>query len=103
MPRSPEIPAVPAVLCHKVVKRFYRYEHRVTSLREIFVRALRRKPMDVRRAEFTLREFDMRVEAGESLAIVGRNASGKSTALRLIAASTRRPRGSSALEGAWRR
>jgi homopolymeric O-antigen transport system ATP-binding protein len=73
------------VLCRGVVKRFYHYEHRTTSLRELFIRGLLRRPIHVRRARFTLSGFDLRVERGEAVALVGANGSGKSTALRLIA------------------
>lgn len=39
----------------------------------------------MRRAEFTLRNLDLRIGAGEAVALIGSNGSGKSTALRLIA------------------
>jgi ABC-2 type transport system ATP-binding protein len=39
----------------------------------------------VRRAEFSLRGVDLAVERGEAVALLGRNGSGKSTVLRLIA------------------
>jgi ABC-type polysaccharide/polyol phosphate transport system ATPase subunit len=75
----------PVVSCRSVVKRFYRYEHRTRSLRELFIRAVLRRPIHVRRAQFTLRGLDLAVHRGEAVALVGRNGSGKSTALRLIA------------------
>lgn len=68
-----------------MVKKFYHYEHRTTSLREFFIRSVLRRPIHVRRARFTLRGLDLRVERGESVALIGSNGSGKSTALRLIA------------------
>jgi ABC-type polysaccharide/polyol phosphate transport system ATPase subunit len=68
-----------------VVKRYYRYEHRTSSLREFFIRSVLRRPIHVRHADFTLRDFDLRVERGERVALIGRNGSGKSTALRLMA------------------
>lgn len=80
---EPAIP--PAVACRGVTKRFYYYEHRTTSLRERFIRTLLRRPLHVRRALFTLEQFDFLVQPGESVALIGANGSGKSTALRLIA------------------
>ena len=77
--------ALPAVLCRGVSKRFYRYQHRTRSMRELFIRSALRRPVHVRHPEFMLQGLDLRIERGESVALIGRNGSGKSTALRLIA------------------
>lgn len=74
-----------AVELRDVSKRFYYYSHRTSTLREWFIRRILHRPLNVRRAEFTLRNFDFRVERGEAVALIGSNGSGKSTALRLIA------------------
>src|SRR5688572_33314572 len=84
-PRSSEVTAAPAVALRGVSKRFYFYEHRTSSMREWFIRRVLRRPLHVRRAEFTLREMDPRVERGEAVALLRRNGSGKSTAPRLVA------------------
>ena len=68
-----------------VSKRFYRYEHRTTSLREFFIRTVLRRPLAIKRACFSLEGLSLTVDRGESVAFIGRNGSGKSTALRLIA------------------
>jgi lipopolysaccharide transport system ATP-binding protein len=68
-----------------VSKRFYRYEHHTRSMRELFIRGVLRRPIHVRHAEFTLEGLDLTIEKGEAVALIGRNGSGKSTALRLIA------------------
>ena len=60
-----------------VSKRFYYYEHRTKTLREWFIRRILRRPLNVRRAEFTLRNFDLRVERGEAVALIGSNGSGQ--------------------------
>jgi lipopolysaccharide transport system ATP-binding protein len=75
----------PAVLCREVSKRFHLYERGRASLRELFIRTvLRRKPTGGR-PYFALSNFNLTVMPGEAVAILGRNGSGKSTALRLIA------------------
>jgi ABC-type polysaccharide/polyol phosphate transport system ATPase subunit len=84
-PKSSERPLEAAVELRGVSKRFYYYDHRTSSLREWFIRRVLRRPLNVRRAEFTLQGFDFRVDRGESVALIGSNGSGKSTALRLIA------------------
>jgi ABC-2 type transport system ATP-binding protein len=84
-PKSSDRAVGAAVELRGVSKRFYYYEHRTSSLREWFIRRILRRPLNVRRAEFTLRNLDLRVGAGEAVALIGSNGSGKSTALRLIA------------------
>jgi ABC-type polysaccharide/polyol phosphate transport system ATPase subunit len=74
-----------AVRCDQVTKRFYFYEHRTASLRELFIRRLRGRPLESKRAHFSLRDVSLDVRQGESLALIGRNGSGKSTVLRLMA------------------
>ncbi len=76
---------VPALVCRDLVKRFYYYEHRPTTLREVFIRVVLRRPLEIRRPNFSLAAFNLRVEQGEAIALIGPNGSGKSTALRLMA------------------
>jgi ABC-2 type transport system ATP-binding protein len=83
--RSPSIEAHPAVQCRRVNKQFYLYSHRTTSLREWFIRTALGRPIHVRRADFSLRDFDLVVGPGETVALIGPNGCGKSTVLRLIA------------------
>ncbi len=73
------------VSCRNVIKEFYVYSHRTASLREWFIRTLKRKPLQSRHAEFSLKDFNLEVKKGESIALVGPNGCGKSTVLRLIA------------------
>jgi ABC-type polysaccharide/polyol phosphate transport system ATPase subunit len=89
----------PVVVCRKVVKRFHRYEHRTRSLREAFIRTVLRRPIHVKRAEFVLRGLDLTVSRGEAVALVGRNGSGKSTALRLMAGIYRPSEGEVTVQG----
>src|SRR5437667_11773772 len=83
--RSPDQGTALAVELRDVSKRFYFYEHRTTSLREWFIRRVLHRPLHIRRAEFSLQDVDLRVDPGEAVALLGANASGKSTVLRLIA------------------
>lgn len=75
----------PVIECHGVAKRFYVYEHRTTTLQELFQRFILRKPIHVRSPLFRLEPFDLLVCKGEGVALIGGNGSGKSTALRLLA------------------
>lgn len=92
-PRSSERPGgpqgvaapEPAILCRGVVKHYYYYEHRTTSLREMFRRRVLRRPLHVRQPRFALSGLDLRVGPGEGVALLGPNGSGKSTVLRLLA------------------
>lgn len=71
--------------CRRVTKRFYHYEHRTTTLQEFVYRRLAGKPAHVRSPSFHLEGLDLVVQQGETVALIGANGSGKSTALRLIA------------------
>lgn len=82
-----------------VSKRFYFYDHRTSSLREWFIRRILRRPLHVRHAAFSLRDLDLSVEPGESVALLGHNGSGKSTVLRLIAGIYRPTTGTIATTG----
>jgi len=78
--------AVPfAIRCTDVTKRFYYYEHRTRSVRELFIRGILGRPTHVRRPEFILQGLTLELGAGHAVALIGANGSGKSTALRLIA------------------
>ncbi len=85
MSKSPEAPARHAVLCKDVCKEFYIYQHRATSLRECFIRVMQRQRVRERQATFMLKDLSFHVANGESVGLIGRNGSGKSTVLRMIA------------------
>ena len=85
LPNTALRPEALAVECRKVVKEYFLYRHRTTSIREWFIRTLLRLPIHVGQSFFTLTDFDLRVNKGEGVALIGANGSGKSTALRLIA------------------
>lgn len=85
--------------CRGVAKRFYRYQHRTTTLREFFIRSVLRRPIHVRWPEFELRGLDLEIGRGEAVAVIGPNGSGKSTALRLVAGVYEPTRGSVETQG----
>jgi ABC-type polysaccharide/polyol phosphate transport system ATPase subunit len=74
-----------AIEMRGVTKRFYIYEHRVSSLRESFIRVLSRRSADINQSHFSLDDVSLSIGSGETWALVGPNGSGKSTLLRLMA------------------
>jgi ABC-type polysaccharide/polyol phosphate transport system ATPase subunit len=68
-----------------VSKRFHVYEHRASSIREIFVKTLSSRDHDIKKPFFSLRNISMLISPGETWAFIGPNGAGKSTLLRLIA------------------
>lgn len=68
---------------HEVVQRFRRIRGRPNMLREVFVRMSARG--QVAREIEALKGVSFEVRRGETLGLIGRNGSGKSTILRLIA------------------
>jgi ABC-type polysaccharide/polyol phosphate transport system ATPase subunit len=92
-------PRMPVVECRDLVKHFYRYQHRTRTMREFFIRTVLQRPIHVRHAEFALEDFNLSVQRGESVALVGSNGSGKSTVLRLIAGIYTPTRGTVTIRG----
>ena len=74
----------PVVEFYNVSKRFTLDSQRPRSLQEIFVHLLKRTPKRRTEEFWALRDVSFQVHAGESLALIGANGSGKSTALKLI-------------------
>jgi ABC-2 type transport system ATP-binding protein len=73
------------IRCDGVVKHYYDYHHRSTSLREVFINLVKGRPLIERTEKTSVHELSARIDKGESVALIGANGSGKSTLLRLIA------------------
>jgi ABC-type polysaccharide/polyol phosphate transport system ATPase subunit len=73
------------ISCRDVCKRFYHFEHRTVTLQEVFLRRVLRRPARASTARFELLHFSVEIQAGDAVALIGSNGSGKSTALRLMA------------------
>jgi ABC-type polysaccharide/polyol phosphate transport system ATPase subunit len=82
------------VVCRDVGKRFYSNENRATTMRELFIRLLRRRPVRHSPGGFAIRDLSFEVRRGETVALIGDNGSGKSTVLRLLAGIYRPTSGS---------
>lgn len=75
----------PAIEIRGVSKSFYIYEHRISSLRELFIRLLKRNIGSGSKPQFSLQELNLTINPGERWLLIGPNGAGKSTLLRLIA------------------
>lgn len=83
--KSPDSDSDAVVICKDVRKEFYFYQHRTSSLREYFIRTIKKQAINEREATFVLKNLSFSVARGQGVGLVGRNGSGKSTALRLLA------------------
>jgi len=70
-----------AITAENVSRRFRVYPTRNITLKEAIVRRSHARPMEI----WALRDVSIEIEPGESVGIVGRNGSGKTTFLRLLA------------------
>jgi ABC-type polysaccharide/polyol phosphate transport system ATPase subunit len=90
-------PAPPVIELSGVGKCYYLHKHKVFLFKEAANRLLGRR---AEREEFwALREVNLSIGAGESVAVVGRNGAGKSTLLGLVAGTVYPTSGSVAVTG----
>jgi len=77
--------AAPAIECTGVWKQYYFYSHRPRKLKDAFMRVIsRRAAVPPPAPVWALRDFNFRVEPGETVGVVGHNGAGKSTLLKLL-------------------
>jgi len=93
-----ETTAAPIIEVNDVSRRFVLHHERPRTFHELFVRTLERDKG--KREDFwALRDINLTVYPGDSVGIVGRNGSGKSPLLKMIAGLMQPSRGSVAVYG----
>lgn len=80
---------MPVIETQALSKRFVLKHNRHGSIKERFLSLLHPSKREQVEEFFALRDLTLRVDAGEAVGLVGRNGSGKSTFLRLVAGITR--------------
>jgi ABC-type polysaccharide/polyol phosphate transport system ATPase subunit len=83
------------IVAENVSRRFKVYPQRHVTLKEAIVRRRHLRPVEV----WALRDVSLRIEPGESVGFMGRNGSGKTTFLRLLAGVFRPSSGRLAVAG----
>ena len=83
------------VVADNVSRRFRVYPTRNVTLKEAIVRRRHLRPVEV----WAVRDVSLRIDPGESVGFMGRNGSGKTTFLRLIAGVYRPSSGTLAVDG----
>jgi ABC-type polysaccharide/polyol phosphate transport system ATPase subunit len=84
-----------SIVAKNVSRRFRVYPTRHVTLKEAIVRRRQLRPVEV----WAVRDVSLAIEPGESVGFMGRNGSGKTTFLRLIAGVYRPSSGRLAVEG----
>jgi ABC-2 type transport system ATP-binding protein len=84
-----------AIRAEEVGRRFRIYPTRNVTLKEAIVRRHTMKPMEI----WALRDVSLEISPGESVGFVGRNGSGKTTFLRLVAGIFKPTTGTLEVEG----
>ncbi len=75
----------PAIVCRDVWKQYYFYAHRPRRLKEAVVQFVTRRTPPAKDAPvWALQDFNLSVNRGETVGIVGHNGAGKSTLLKLL-------------------
>ena len=105
-PAIPEIDALTVsstIRFENVSKRYHLRRNRPRSFRELFVRRGRAQPPQAAEASpsdlWALRDVSFEIQSGETVALVGRNGAGKSTALKLISRIMQPTRGRIQVKG----
>lgn len=88
-----------SIVVESVSKSFILPHERVSSLKSLFTSSLRKKEKRPNETQHALKDVSFRVKKGEFFGIVGRNGSGKSTMLKMLAGIYQPNKGSLSIRG----